>query len=520
MSKNTAVTSLGESYFEEYFFRFPVKATKRGIHRYDYRLGSFEKEDFKKWRSTLVDFRKKAFSLKLKKRFQKNTELSMLERRVDNELKWLDEEEFKSSPFLYVSTIYDGLLYPAFGSYAPFYVRIKNFFDRASEIENIVRAAKENLEFSESNEKEFALKRIAIIKEFFNEYTDYLSGKVDSNFKEQLKTIKLPVQEALDDLERVVNMLPLSNNTKKMNFIKKIKREYMEDYPLKELELSLKERMEKLAVLIMQKAREIKISSPYREVLREVLEDEREITLEEVLDLFEKIVRSGRPIFGDTGLSVDYRRVLQDNERKFNSLANLSSNIIIPPGPFDSHNGIPVLIVKPVSIYKTILRLVAVGYPGRAYQSEILRRNKNELRKMFDNALFNEGWELYAKIKMRDYLKKEFGLKFELVSLYDQYVTLMKAFIENEILNNLTDLSRIYSMIEENEIIQNKETFLYNIVSENGKSLKSVVGLNSINYFISKMSNRRKGMKLSDIHKKLLFNSTLPFKFIWQAMRR
>ena len=520
MSKNSAVTLLGESYFEEYFFRFPVKATKRGIHRYDYRLGSFEKEDFKEWRSTLIDFKKKIFFLKLKKRFQKNIELSMLERRADNELKWLDEEEFKSSPFLYVSTIYDGLLYPAFGSYAPFYVRKKNFFDRASDIENIVNAAKKNLEFSESNEKEFALKRIGIIKDFFNEYSDYLSGKVDSNFKEQLKTIKLPVQEALDDLTRIVNALPLSSNTKKMSFIKKIKREYMEDYPLKELELSLKERMGKLAVLIRQKAREIKISSSYREVLEEVLGDEKEITLEEVLDLFERIVKSGRQIFGDTGLSVDYRRVLQDSERKFDSLANLSSNIIIPPGPFDLHNGIPVLIVKPVSIYKTILRLIAVGYPGRAYQSEVLRRNKNELRKMFDNALFNEGWELYVKIKMREYLKKELGLKFELVSLYDQYVTLMKASIENEILNNRADLSRIYSIIEKDEIIQNKDTFLYNVVSENGKSLKSVVGLNSITYFLNKANNSRRGVRPVDIHRKLLFNSTLPFKFIWQAIKR
>ena len=520
MSKNSAVTSLGETYFEEYFFRFPVKATKRGIHRYDYRLGSFEKKDFEEWRSILTDLKKKIFSLKLKKRFQKNIELSMLEHRVDNELKWLGEEEFKSSPFLYVSTIYDGLLYPAFGSYAPFYVRANNFFDRASDIENIVNAAKENLEFSESNEKEFALKRISIIKEFFNEYTDYLSGKVDFNLKEKLKTIKLSVLEALDNLERIVNALPLSSNTKKMSFIKKIKREYMEDYPLKELELSLKDRMDKLAVLIQQKAREIKISSSYREVLEEVLGDEKEITLEEVLDLFEKIVQSGRQVFGDTGLSVDYRRVLQDNERKFNSLANLSSNIIIPPGPFDSHNGIPVLIVKPVSIYKTILRLVSVGYPGRAYQSEVLRRNKNEFRRMFDNALFNEGWELYVKIKMREYLKKEFGLKFELVSLYDQYVTLMKASIENEILNNYADLSKIYSIIKENEIIQNKDTFLYNIVSENGKSLKSVIGLNSITYFINKASNSRRGMKIVDIHRKLLFNSTLPFKFIWQAIKR
>jgi len=520
MGRNSAVTSLGESYFEEYFFRFPIKATKKGIHRYDYRLGSFEKKDFDEWRSLLTDFKKKIFSLKLKKRFQKNIELSMLERRIDNEIKWLEEEEFKSSPFLYVSTIYDGLLYPAFGSYAPFYVRANNFSDRASEIENIVHAAKENLEFSESNEKEFALKRISIMKEFFDEYADYLYGKVDPRIKEKVKAIKLPVQEALDELEHIVNVLPLSSNTKKMSFIKKIKREYMEDYPLRELELSLKERMEKLAVLIQQKAREIRISSSYKEVLQEVLNDEREITLEEVLDIFEKIVQSGRQIFGDTGLSVDYKRVLQDNERKFNSLANLSSNIIIPPGPFDSHNGIPVLIVKPVSIYKTILRLVAVGYPGRAYQSEILRKNKNELRKMFDNALFNEGWELYAKIKMKDYLKKEFGLKFELVSLYDQYVTLMKASIENEILNNRADLSKIYSVIKENEIIQNKDTFLYNVISENGKSLKSVVGLNSINYFINKASNGRRGKKIMDVHRKLLSNSTLPFKFIWQAIRR
>jgi hypothetical protein len=520
MGKNNAVTALGEDYFEEFFFRFPIRATKRGIHRYDYRLGSFLKSDFEEWRSTLLDFKKKVFALKVKKRFQKSVELSMLERRIDNEIKWLGEEEFKSSPFLYVSTIYDGLLYPAFGSYAPFYVRVKNFCDRAADIENIVQAAKENLVFSEVNEKEFALKRINIIKEFFNEYMDYLSGKVDSSSKEEIKALKMPVNSSLDSLERIVNALPLSNNVKKMSFVKKIKREYMEDYPLKELQLSLKDRMGKLDTLIRQKAREIKISSSYRDVLRDVLLDEKEITLEEVLDIFEQIKEAGEPIFGKTHLSVDYRRVLEDSERKFNSLANLSSNIIIPPGPFDTHNAIPVLIVKPISIYKTILRLVAVGYPGRAYQSEILRRNRNNLRKMFNNALFNEGWEFYSKIEMREHLKKIFGLKFELVALYDQYVTLLKAYIENEILNNQTEFSRVYDIVQNDEIIQNKETFLYNVISENGKSLKSVIGLNSITYFLNKAKSYRRGIKSPDLHRKILFNSTLPFKFIWQAIKR
>ena len=209
---------------------------------------------------------------------------------------------------------------------------------------------------------------------------------------------------------------------------------------------------------------------------------------------------------------------MQDKERKFNSVAQLSNNIIIPPGPFDSHSTIPVMIVAPVSYNNIILRLISVGYPGRSFQSEILRESSPEFRKMFENSLFNEGWELYSRIVMVDSLKKELGLSFELTAMYDEYITLLKAFIENELLNMKVSLADISKIVENDRIIIDKQDFLYNTIAENGKSLKAVVGLNSILYFKEKLS--KKGLKQKDVHYKLLTNSTLPFKFIGQVIRR
>ena len=519
MKKNNAeILSVGSDYFEEFFYRFPVKATKRGIHRYDYRLGSFGKSDFDAWKKELFGFRKRIFALKVKKRFSRNTDLLMLERRIVNEIKWIEEEEFKSSPFLYVSTIYDGLIYPAFGSYAPLSVRGKNFVDRANDIGNMLVYAKQNLLFSESTEKQYALERLNIITNFFDEYTSYLSGKADIGLKEELKTVKTQAIDNLRDLYSFVEKLPVSSNNKKLSFVKKIKREYLEDYPLRELQLDLEKRIGETAQLITQKAREIKISAPFTETLEEVLCDEKEISLDEIFDLFALLKKNGESLFGETELSIEYKRILQDNERKFNSLAKLSNNIIIPPGPLDTHKTIPVMIVTPVSVNSIILRLISLGYPGRAYQSEVLQRKTHSFRRMFENALFNEGWEFYVRLSMSDLLKKELGPEFELVALYDKYVTLFKAFVQNSLLNKEITLEQAQLLISKNEIIRDKSEFLYGLIAENGKSLKAVVGLNSISYF--KRKALRKGVKEKDFHVKILSNSTLPFKFIRQVIGR
>ncbi len=520
MRKNGSgeVSSIGADYFESFFYRFPVKATKRGVHRYDYRLGSFGSKDFETWKRELNDFRKKIFGLKLKKRLSRNFDLLMLERRIENEIKWIGEEEYKSSPFLYVSTIYDGLIYPAFGSYAPLSVRSRNFVERSNDIENILNYARENLLFSEQVEKQSALERLNIIVNFFDEYTSYLSGKGDIGLKEELKTVKPSVIKNLNDLYSFIEKLPVASNSKKLSFAKKIKREYLEDYPLRELQLDLERRIQETAQMIMQKAREIKISSPFRETLESALFDEKEISLEDIFDLFALIKKNGEKLFGSTELSIEYKRILQDSERKFNSLAKLSNNIIIPPGPFDMHNTIPVMIVTPVSETSILLRLVSLGYPGRAYQSEILRNKTYSFRRTFENALFNEGWEFYVRQSMTELLKKELGPKFELVALYEKYITLFKAFIQNELLNKEISLDQVNFLIEKNELIFNKGEFLYGLIAENGKSLKAIVGLNSIAYF--KRKALKKGIKERDFHIKILSASTLPFKFMGQVITR
>ncbi len=518
VKKNNGFYSIEEYYFEEFFYRFPVKGTKRGIHRYDYRLGNFHLNSFRQWKEELLDIKKKIFALKVKKHFFRNTDLLMLERRVENEIGWINEEEFRSSPFLYISTIYDGLIYPAFGSYANLSVRGKNFMDRADDIKNIVSAAKENLQFSEATEKDFALERLNFLLGFFNEYTGYLSGKSDVGLKEEIKASRISVSNDLKELYDFVFRLPIASNNKKLSFIKKIKREYLEDYPLRGLQLDLHSKILNKAVLIERKSREIKISEPIKATIEQVLNDKKEISLDEVFDKFELIKRSGEPLFGPTKLTIDYKRILPDSERQFDSLAKLSNNIIIPPGPFDSHSTIPVMAVSPVSINNIVLRLISIGYPGRSFQSEVLKNKSVSSKKLFNNPLFNEGWELYSQLVMVDSLKKKLGLTFELTAMYNEYATLLKAFIENELLNKKVQLSEISNIVESDRIILDKNNFLYNTVAENGKSLKAVIGLNSILYFKRKFIKR--GFKEKDFHLKLLSNSTLPFKFVEQAIKK
>lgn len=517
MSANSRLDKICTEYFEEFLYRFPVKATKLGIHRYDYRLGSFSKKDFEGWADFLKNTKNKVSALKVKKK--RKLDYSLLARRIDNELNWvINEREYETNPLMYTSTIKDGLFYCAFGAYAPLNVRGRNFLDRLNEIETIRKESEENLQFADYLEKEVALQELRFLYKFIDEFSSYLTGKSDIEKKDDFRAARVNALEEINEMLNFIEKLHIAQNERRLSFIKKIKREYLEDYPLNEIQLDLQNRLTNLSKLIENKAREIKISQSSKETLKEIMNDKKMPTLEEISVAFDNVKRAGENKFGRTNSTIEFKLMMQIKNRKFDSIKEIDSGIVIPLGPFDAHTTIPLMLATPISPYLLLLKIVSLGYPGKSYESEIKKQKSPIFRKFFENSVFNEGWKLYVKRMMKDNLKQIYGNKFELVFLYDQYETLFKALIENELLNRRISVEEFKGIVEKDRIILDKEALLHDVITENGKSLKSVIGLDSIVSIKSMFANRK--MREKEFHIKLLSHSSLPFKFIRQALKR
>ncbi len=517
MSANSGIDKICTEYFEEFLYRFPVKATKLGIHRYDYRLGSFSKKDFEEWADFLKNAKNKVLTLKVRKK--RELDYSLLARRINNELNWvINEREYETNPLMYTSTIKDGLFYCAFGSYAPLNVRGRNFLDRLNEVESIRKEAEENLQFANYLEKQVALQELQFLYKFIDEFSSYLTGKSDIEKKDDFKVARAKALDNINGMLSLTEKLPIARNERRLSFTKKIKREYLEDYPLKEIQLGLQNRLTNLSKLIENKAREIKISQSSKETLKEIMDDKKMPTLEDVSAMFSSVKKAGEGKFGRTSSMIEFKLMMQMKNRKFDSIKKIDSGIVIPLGPFDAHTTIPLMLTMPISPYLLLLKIVSSGYPGKSYESEIKKRKEPIFRKFFENSIFNEGWKLYVKRTMRDGLKQMYGNKFELVFLYDQYETLFKALIENELLNRRISVEEFKETVEKDQIILDKAVLVNDVITENGKSLKSIIGLDSITRIKSMFVNRK--MQEREFHIKLLSYSSLPFKFIRQVLKK
>jgi hypothetical protein len=518
MNFNSTLDKTFEEYFEEFLYRFSVKATRLGIHRYDYRLGSFDRADFDSWAAALKNIKKKLFLSKIKVKKGKRLDYLLLEKRVDNELNWVvNEKEYTTNPLMYTSVVKDGLLYSAFGSHAPFNVRSKNFLDRLSAIGTIRKGIEENLQCSNYLEKTAALKELQFLNTFINEFSSYLLGKSDGEGKDDFKLAKA---EALDEIGKMLNFvdnITLSQENGGLSFVKELRREYLGDYPLKDVRVDLKNRLSALRELIEKKSRAIKISQSCNATIKDILDKKELFTIEQVAAIFDHIKSMGGNIFGHTDLSVEFKLILQNENREFDFVKGISPGIVIPSGPFDTHTVIPLTFTSPMTLSTLVLKLVSLGYPGKSYESEIKRRKESRFRAFFVNPLFDEGWEIYTKRVMSNRLKGKYGDEFELIFLYDQYSILFKAFIENELLNKRIGSEEFKKIIEEDSIILDKDEFANSIIAENGKSLKSVIGLDFIMAVKEKVLRRK--MEEKEFHIQLLSHSSLPLKFIEQGIR-
>lgn len=505
-----------EDFLEEYFYRFSVDATKLGLHRYDYKLSNLRKSDLDDWKNELNDFRGKIQTFKNIKFPVKNTDFFLFEKKIIEELDAVSgESEYFTSPLPYVSNIFDGLICPAFGSYASLGVRGKSFTERLNDVSNTRKAVEENLKLSNNLGKKAAKDQLDILKLLISEFTGYLLTKSDIEKKDDIKQAKNTFLENLDAIAACIDNLYLDLDTEH-GFLKSFRNMYPEMVnALKGAEVSIKESLLKTADLIVKKAREIKISAPFLETLKNVLDEKILISQEQLDSVFQSIKDAGKEMFGETDLKINFRKLVlsEENTQKLSRISHPFE--ILACGVFDRNLYVSFTSFAPVSIPFLVSNLVRYVYPGKAYLTEVKKNKEKQYRKYFGNKMIEEGWKVYAVQGMKDSLKRIFGNGFELSSLYGEYLYLLKALIQCKLLNHEIATPEIERIVSEDQVLLDKDMFLKEFILDEGQSLLGFLGFNTIldlkRQFVRKYQER-------DFNLNLLSNSSLPIRTMRQVL--
>jgi hypothetical protein len=348
-----------------------------------------------------------------------------------------------------------------------------------------------------------------------SEFTGYLLTKSDIEKKDDIKQAKNIFLEALDAIVVVVDNLYLDVNAEP-GFANSFRNMYPETInALKGTEVSIKESLLKTADLIVKKAREIKISAPFLETLKNVLDEKTLISQEQLDSVFQSIKNAGKEMFGETDLKIDFRKLVL-NEGNTEKLSRSSYPFeMLACGVFDRNLYVSFTSFAPASIPFLVSNLVKYVYPGKAYLTEVKKNKEKQYRKYFGNKMIEEGWKVYAMQGMKDSLKRIFGNGFELSSLYGEYLYLSKAFIQCRLLNHEIKTSEIERIVLEDPVILDKDVFLREFILDNGQSLLGFLGFNTIldlkRQFARKYRER-------DFNLNLLSNSSLPVRILRQVL--
>jgi hypothetical protein len=505
MKTDNGLEKLVEDFFEEYYYRFPEEAQERGIHRYGYKLVSLRRYEISQWKTILQDFISEIEKLKTNKGLDRNGDLTNFETILRRESDWISkDEEYKNNPVLYVSKMFSGLIYPAFGSYSSISIRSRNFSSRIDDLKNVVDAACENLQSSNRIQKRLALQYIDYLCSFIDHFSNFLLGKSDSEKKDEIRLNKSASIEELIRLKKFCENLSEENDVWKLEPV--LRRKYLDSFPFEDVEPLLSDSLQALKDKIIKKSREIKLYAPYLETLSTVIGLKQEVNEEKINELVAIVKNKGQNIFGHSNISIDVRNMPDKTEELTESIWNYKHFQMLPAGEFDIRPTATILLEPNDNIYSIVLNIVKNIYPGTGYMKEIKAKRVKGYRKNFTNLYFKEGWRLYVVREMSTELKKVFGNEYELFSMYNEYKSLLTASLENQILKGKTDLNNLMNIVNQDELIFDKDIFINQLAEDSGKSLAGFVGLN---FILAEKKYMLKKYKPIELHERLITNASV-----------
>lgn len=432
--------SLSEDVLKDLQKFYPVGASGKGIHDYDYLLPDFspaavkgEIADLKKFEQRLAKFRDKSLSAR------QRTDLKLLKSEVDialhdlHKLKW-----HEINPYLYVQTALQGIYTIVMSHHAPLNERAQNINARLKVMPDLFSQAKRNLNKPAPIYTDLAIETIPQVITFFESVRDQISrelppltGEVTTNTGKAINALK-DFESYLGTIERGA---PSAFAMGKDDFDYRLKNQYFMDIDSDSL-VKIGETMLAWADSAYDAwltRLENNVSSADSVFILKCVQKQ------DMLDYYTWEVRQTKAFLIQNDLltvpdDIGPVEVIETPPFLRNVISSIAYN---PPGTFNSvQTG--YFYVRPIpdtlddgqreAYYRYIQRrgfkgsVVHEAYPGHHYQFQMSARLNNNLRKWVENASFYEGWALYCEQMMydegfyggdeRSYLRVLNGIKF------------------------------------------------------------------------------------------------------------
>ncbi len=399
---------------------FPISATERGIHDYDYKYTDYSKNSINSEIKKLTKFETRLYKYnKSVLSSESRINLKLLKSDVDIALQDLKGIKWhKKNPYLYVNEAINGIYLIMASDYAPMSTRVQNIIARLKTAPDLFRQARSNLQNPPPVFIEMAQEMIPTGIDFFRSVETELAGK----FPELAQEIHSSAGQAIVALQEysefLGNIVPGPENSFAIgveDFNYKLLHQYFLDYDADSL-LKIGEK------LFDETKREYENYLAQLDV--EPLNNDSVyvidcISKEDVLDYYRWEVEQTKLFMKEHDIATipdDFGECKVVETPPF--LTNVISSIAYqPPGTFSPvQTGMFYVRPLPANMdeqqrearYRYIQRrgfkgsVVHEAYPGHHFQFVNAARINDPVRKWHENACFYEGWALYCEEMMYD----------------------------------------------------------------------------------------------------------------------
>jgi len=418
---------------------YPVTATARGIHDYDYRFTDYSSRSVKNEISKLKKFETRLYKYqKSNLSAESRVNLKLLKSNVDVALVNLNKIKIhKKNPFIYVDNAVTGIYLLLISDYAPIETRVQNIIARMKTVPDLFNQGRKNLKTPPPVFIEAALEMLETGVDFYRTVQADLAGRFPELAPELNTAVERAVSSMLEFkvfLEGITPGEPLSFAVGKNNFDYLLQHQYFLDFD--------SDSLLKIGESMLAEAKQ-----KYNDYLAEIESSGARVDSVFAIDCISKddILRYYNWEVNQTRLFLEENDIVTVPEDVGDCIVvetppfltgMISSIAYEPPGVFS-----PVqtghFYVRPMpdsmdagqraAKYKYIHRrgfkgsVVHEAYPGHHLQLQLASKLNDDVRKWQECMLFIEGWALYCEEMMseygyyedeRQYLRVLGGIKF------------------------------------------------------------------------------------------------------------
>ncbi|MGC9171553.1 hypothetical protein [Caldisericum sp.] len=498
--------SLIENFFDEYYYFFSSFATLRGIHRYDYKLSTYDRNELNNFKNFISETLSSLKNYEEKNKNLKTHDSKTFKKFLENTFQFVDDGLY-DNPQFFVFDAFIGIVSVALVQTKPISIRSRNFSERLSTLKYVNDYIRTYVVNITELERKAILREIDYLEQFINQFSTYLLTKSDTDKKENLKLEKTNAIESLNELRKLIKSIKAGSDVK----LKGILDFQNLDNNFVDLKRFLEDNLISISENLIKKAREIKIANPYKETIKEVIsqrEQYNEVAIKDILNSIESLIRTFLPYE-----KIEFEKKVFIDSSEFPDILSSLIGYTIPSGEFDTKRNVLFIVRNEENYYSLLYQIISNLFLGKPFIN-FYRVSIKSKKKYFLNQLLYNGLPVYLRRIIFDDIKGNLGRQFELVYYYEEYITILKAYIQNEIYFRNWNMLSVENFVNEDKILLDKEKFIEDFVYDMGRSFLAVQGLNAI--FDLK---REKRVKSNEFIAKLLQNMHYPFSTIRQLIK-